>query len=200
MKLKKFQYFYPEKPKLAIHGQMLFKKLSNDPLWVAEPKYNGSRLELHVLDGQAEFWGRHGKKLAYKPSKEIEEALKKFPQRGYYLFDGELRHNKTKGIRDRIILWDTIIHNGKLQNDRPYWARRSLLLDMPISLNSKEPISIITQYTKDFDKVFKQLIQFEEFEGLVIKNTQGMLNLGVNSCPESRWMFKVRKQTGRHRY
>lgn len=200
MKITKFKYFYPEKPKLAIKGQALFKKLSADPLWIAEPKFNGSRLQLHIIDGVAEFWGRHGDKLKYVPSKEVEEALKKFPQRGYYLFDGELRHNKTRNIRDRVILWDTIIHNNKLQNDRPYWARRSLLLDFPLTQSTKEPISIITQYTKDFDKVFKQLIQFEEFEGLVIKNSQGMLNLGVNNCPESRWMFKVRKQTGRHRW
>jgi ATP-dependent DNA ligase len=197
MKLTKLKYFYPEKPKLAIKGQVLFKKLSADPMWIAEPKYNGSRLQLHILNGVTEFWGRHGDKLKYVPSKEVEEALKKFPQKGYYLFDGELRHNKTKGIRDKIVLWDTIIYNGKIQNDKPYWARRNLLLDLPID---KEKIIIVKQYTKDFDKVFKQLIQFEEFEGLVLKNTQGMLNLGVNSCPESRWMFKVRKESNKYRY
>ena len=200
MKFRRFKYFYPEQPKLLVRGQPLFTDLSENPLWVAEPKYNGQRTMLHIIDGVAEFWGRHGKKLTYKPSKEMEEALKTFPNVGYYLLDGELRHNKTKNVKDKLVLWDVIIHNNKLLNDKPYWARRSLLLDLGLTINDLMIISLIKQYKENFQKAFDGLMPFEEFEGLVLKNTQGKLNLGVKSCPESRWMFKVRKKTGRHRY
>jgi ATP-dependent DNA ligase len=200
MILRKFKYFYPEQPRLLVRGQRLFDELSENPLWVAEPKYNGQRVEIHLIDGEASFWGRHGEPLKYKATDEVKEALKMFPQVGYYLLDGELRHGKTKNVRDKIVLWDVFIHNNKLLLTKPYWARRSLLLDLGLKLNDLEIISLIQQYTKDFGKVFKRLIAFEEFEGLVLKNTQGLLNLGAKSCPNSKWMFKVRKETGRHRY
>lgn len=200
MLLRKFKYFYPEAPKLLVRGQDMFDKLSDNPLWVAEPKYNGQRVEIHLIDGVIEFWGRHGDPLTYKPSPEVEEALQIFPKVGYYLFDGELRHNKTKGVKDKIVLWDVFIHNSKLLLNKPYWGRRSFLLDLGLKINDLMVISLIRQYTEDFKKVFDRLVQFEEFEGLVLKNTQGKLNLGVKSCPNSKWMFKVRKETGRHKY
>jgi len=200
MKLYKFKYFYPEKPKLLVRGQPMFKKLSEHPLWIAEPKYNGQRVQLHLLDGEATFWGRQGEPLKYKPSNGVLEAIKNtLPQVGYYLLDGELRHNKVKGVKDKIVFWDVFIHNKKLQTESPYWVRRSLLLDL-LKINDLEVISLIKQYTNNFEKAFNNLMPFEEFEGLVLKNTQGKLNLGAKSGPESRWMFKVRKETGRHRY
>ena len=201
MKLRQFKYFYPEKPKLLVRGQIMFKRLSKNPLWIAEPKYNGQRVELHLIDGEPQFWGRHGEPLKYKPSDEVLNAIKEtLPQVGYYLLDGELRHGKTKGVRDKIVFWDIFIHNNKLQIDAPYWARRSLLLGLGLKISDLEIISLIRQYKDDFEKAFKSLMVFDEFEGLVLKNTQGKLSLGVKSCPESRWMYKVRKKTGRHRY
>lgn len=200
MKLHQFKYFYPEKPKLLVRGQALFDKLSHDPMWIAEPKYNGSRLQLHHINGVTHFWARNGQELVYTPSKDMEEALKQLPPRGYFLFDGELRHNKTKGVQDKVVLWDAFIYNGKLQFDLPYWVRRQKVIDIGLEQSDLATISLIKQYKGDFKKLFEKLIQFKEFEGLVLKNTQGKLKPGVNSCPDSRWMFKIRKETGRHRY
>lgn len=200
MKITKFKYFYPEKPKLLVRGQDLFEKFSNDPMWVAEPKYNGSRLQLHVINGVAQFWARNGHELVYTPSKEMEEALKILPPAGYFLFDGELRHNKTKGVRDKIVLWDAFIYNSKILFDKPYWVRRQMIRDIGLEQNDLAIISLIKQYKNNFKNLFDKLIQFPEFEGLVLKNTQGKLKPGIKSCPDSRWMFKVRKETGRHRY
>jgi ATP-dependent DNA ligase len=179
------------------------KDLSEHACWVAEPKYNGSRLQLHVIDGKPEFWDRHGKELTYKPNDEIKKAIQTiFPQKGYYLFDGELRHNKVKGIQHKIVLWDCFIYDSKLVK-MPYWARRNLLamkmsMDLLLELNS---ISIIRQYPNNFLKLFDELIEKdEEFEGIVIKNLHGKLDISRTSASKSRWMFKVRKQTGRHRF
>jgi ATP-dependent DNA ligase len=68
MKLDRFTYFYPERPRLLHIEQPLFESLSQDPNWVAEPKYNGSRLQLHYLDGAWQFWNRHGQPMDYRPS------------------------------------------------------------------------------------------------------------------------------------
>ena len=39
-----------------------------------------------------------------------------------------------------------------------------------------------------------------EIEGLVLKNTRGVLNLGRNSAMDSNWMVKVRKPNGSYRF
>lgn len=109
MTLDTFKYFYPERPKLLHIEHPLFEQLSEDPRWVAEPKYNGSRLQLHFINGVWEFWNRHEQPMDYEPSREVQEALAGLKIRGYWLFDGELRHNKTRGVRHKIVLYDVFI-------------------------------------------------------------------------------------------
>ena len=43
--ISSFKYFYPERPRLLHVNQPLFESLSQNSAWVAEPKYNGSRLQ-----------------------------------------------------------------------------------------------------------------------------------------------------------
>lgn len=227
MQINQFKYFYPEAPQLILITQDLVEKLSKDDRWVAEPKYNGQRCELHVMDGKIEFWGRDGEPLKYEPNEALRAHLTAlFPKRGYYLCDGELRHNKTIGVQHKLILWDCFIFNNELMNKKPYWYRRCLLMSLglkerviitstqcvecdcdykfekPITTNtSNEPVSLIEQYNTNFKDVFEHLIACsDEFEGVVLKNTQGKLNLGRKSAAKSTWMKKIRKATGRHRY
>ena len=206
MKIKEFKYFYPEKPVLVHRDQSLVDDISNDPNWVAEPKYNGTRLMLHIIDGKIEFWGRHGDKLAYNnsPSQEIISKLQEMFPKGYYLFDGELRHNKVTGMKHRIVLWDVFIYNHELLYKQPYWARRSLL-ENHLTVGDNQDISLIEQYADDFRKHFADYTEGrhgdpDEFEGLVMKNLQGKIKPGRNSGANSSWMYKIRKETGRHKF
>ena len=92
------------------------------------------------------------------------------------------------------------IYNYEFQHKSPYWARRALLADI-LTVDEELKVSLITQYTSDFKAVFNELTADEnEYEGLVIKNLQGKIRPGRKSCPNSSWMYKIRKQTGRHRY
>ncbi len=200
MKIKEFTYFYPEKPTLVSIEQDIFGMMSRDSKWVAEPKYNGARLQLHLMDGRPEFWDRHGKKLAYQPTAEILDEIKKlFPQKGYYLFDGELRHNKVIGVRNMIMIYDYLICDSELMLGFPFSVRRDYL-ERFLTVGA-EPIGIPVQYKTDFENVFNTLVaENDEFEGLVMKNLNGQLNLGRSSGQKSKWMKKVRKQTGRHNF
>jgi hypothetical protein len=181
-------------------------QFSDDPQWVAEPKYNGCRLQLHILNGNVQFWDRHNKLLKYNdnPSKTIVERLKMLFPKGYYLFDGELRNNKVPGIRDMIVLWDCFIWNGEFQNHVPYALRR-LLLQGFLSVNNALELALIEQYPGDFKQVFENYVlglhgNPDEYEGLVMKNLNGKLNLSPTKNNESSWMFKIRKETGRHKF
>ena len=224
MKIKKFKYFYPEKPFLIHIDQEIFEQMSKDPKYIAEPKYNGARCEVHLIEGETEFWDRHGKKLdfdsnpLYKLKRdEIKNILRQtFGDQGYFQFDGELRHNKVTGIQGKLILWDDFIYNYELLNKLPYWARRDNLVGKTVSggVNSgdirsfsrdNDSVIVIQQFKDNFRQAYDDCISGkygnpDEFEGLVIKNVNGMLNLGRNSGANSNWMYKVRKQTGRHRF
>jgi len=198
MYFEKFIYFYPEKPTLVSIEQPLFQLYSTATSWVAEPKYNGSRLQLHIMDGKPEFWDRHGKHLAYKPTNEIlSEIARLLPTNGYYVFDGELRHNKVVGVRNKIILYDVHIFKNELLRGIPFSKRREILESL-LTIDT-EPLGIPKQYTDNFKEIFDTLIiENDEFEGLVMKKLTGILDLGRTSGPNSKWMKKVRKKTGRH--
>lgn len=189
MKITNFKYFYPERPRLLGRDQELFQQLSLNPNWIAEKKYNGSRLQLHFYNGDFQFWNRRGTKLTYKPNDEVKEALHSLPLRGYCLFDGELRHNKTKGIQHRIVLFDTFIWQGELL-DWPFQLRRKILEEI---CPMKDPVKIIEQFSSRFEQLLEQFTKEPEIEGLVIKNKKGILNLGRRSPINSRWMYKARK-------
>lgn len=202
MKIEEFPYYlYPEKPELISKDQRLFDKLNRKESWLAEYKYNGSRLQLHMMNGEIQFWDRHGKQLAYNrtPSKEIIELLKNADlPNSYNLFDGELRHNKVVGIQHKIILYDVIIYNGELLIKVPFQERRKIL-EKHFGVES-EPVGITKQFQTDFHKMYNISMENEELEGLILKNKNGVLDVSRTSNRNSLWMKKVRKQTGRHRF
>lgn len=216
MKIKRQKYFYPEKPVLMSIEQDAFLQMSEDPKWIAEPKYNGARCLVHIFDGDVSFWDRHGKKLdfdsnpLYKNGRDkIKDILRRaFGVVGYFLFDGELRHNKVTGIQCKLVLWDCFVYNHELLNKKPYWARRSyleVLITPKLKKDEENIVIVIKQYKDNFKKAYEDYVSGvygnpDEFEGLVLKNVNGKLNLGTNSGLNSNWMFKIRKQTGRHRF
>jgi len=202
MHLDSFKYFYPERPRLLHVDQPLFEQLSANPQWIAEPKYNGSRLMLHHLDGAWQFWNRHEQLMAYCPSEEVKQALAGMKIKGYWLFDGELRHHKTKGVHHRIALYDVCVAGGVLLCDQLFADRRFTLeaLFHYLGPDNGYHLDLAPQYDTDFRAVFQRLTPDEEIEGLVIKNLRGRLNLGRTRAVESNWMWKVRKPSGRYQF
>lgn len=213
MKLNSITYFYPEKPVLILIETDAFQEMSDSPLYVAEPKYNGQRCELHLLDGELEFWDRHGKHLSYNSNALYEdgrEAIKKelvriFGSTGYFVLDGELRHNKVTGIQNKIVIYDIHVYKNEVLNKMVFKDRRELLESLGFSMFNGDTVHLIYQYKDDFRTHYNSFIagnygDADEFEGLVMKRLDGKLKLGRASGTDSIWMFKVRKLTGRHRY
>lgn len=208
MKLTELTYFFPEKPVLISAEQSLFKLISNHEDWVAEFKYNGSRLQLHCLpDGSFQFWDRHGGQLAYTPDDGMLELLnqwrKKLPD-GYAIFDGELRHNKTIGVRHRIKLYDVFVIGGEFLADKTFKERRKILENTGLT-DMELTLSLTKQYTTDFPTIFNDIVNVfndDELEGLVLKDLNGKLNLKRTggTGQKSMWMYKVRRPSGRYKF
>jgi ATP-dependent DNA ligase len=129
-------------------------------------------------------------------------ALNTFPITDYWLFDGELRHHKTKGIKNKLVLYDVFIRAGELLIALPFRDRRKILESlMSIGVDAvNNVLTIPPQFTSGFDRVFKALVSNPEYEGLVLKNLDGRLDLGRKSAAESRWMFKVRRASNSYSY
>ena len=225
MKLKKFTYFYPEKPQLILKESDAFGQMSFDPVYVAEPKLNEQRCELHLINGVAHFWDRHGKELTYNSNPIYEDGkneitrilVEKFGDTGYFLFDAGLRHNKVHGVSHKLVIYDIHVYRDEVLNKLIFDERRDILEKYFIGTlktlgsfsgtfqNHNDTVHLINQYYVNFQKVYDEYISGDlgnpdEFEGLVIKSLNGKLKLGRASGTDSIWMFKVRKATGRHRY
>lgn len=204
MKINAFTYFFPERPGLIHVDQPLFSRLSDDPQWIAELKFNGSRLELHRLpSGNWEFWNRHREKFSYTPTPDVAAALAALPLEAgkYYLFDGELRHNKTVGVRNMIVLYDVFIFGDELLTGVPFADRRHILETLvKYGENDNRFLSIAFQFLGNFREIYDAAILDPEIEGLVMKNLGGKLDLGRKSAANSAWMMKVRKPNNSYHF
>lgn len=201
MVIKDFKYFYPERAGL-IHKDQL-GMFTDDPKWIAEPKYNGSRLQLHHLpDGTWQFWNRHGQKMSYNPTPELLKDLNGLGLKGYWLLDGEMRHNKVKGVRNRVVFYDVFVADGHILNTQTFQERR-LILETLFHYNGPDVgdiLDLAPQFDTDFLKKFEGYLPDAEIEGLVLKNLNGKLNLGRTSSPKSTWQLKVRKANNSVRF
>jgi ATP-dependent DNA ligase len=202
MEITTFSYFYPEKPTLISKDQDLFKNIIKSGQYVAERKYNGMRLQLHYLNGKFQCWNRHHEDLSqtikFCPEGALAGALAALPLKGYCLFDGELRQNKTKGIKQKMMLFDVFIWQNEMLLGVPFAERRQILADL-IQVDG-DPLGIPFQFEGDFEKVFNQVVVDEEIEGLVMKKKQGQFKISRKNPVDSTWMYKVRKANNKYRF
>jgi ATP-dependent DNA ligase len=191
------KYFYPEKPMLfninSPAGELLINEMDKTKNYIVEKKYNGIRLELFYTNGNFEFWNRHGEMLSYRPDKNMMMSLEMMSMKldGDCIFDGELRHNKVKGINNKIILYDVFMWNGNLLTNVKFEDRRKILQRI-LSVDSN-PLGITKQYLSNFKDNFENFILDIEIEGIVVKRKNGVLNLSRTRNQDSRWMFKARR-------
>jgi ATP-dependent DNA ligase len=205
MKTNSFTYYFPENPTLISKDQSLTAELSADPDYVAERKYNGIRLQLHYLNGKFQFWGRHKDVLRFIPDAELRKELNSLAEEirltlgtpGYCLFDGELRNNKTKGVRQKIMLFDVFIWNGEVLTGVPFSERRAIIESLiPVD---GEPIGCPFHFKDKFIDAFNKVVTDDEIEGLVIKNLKGKFKISRTSPVNSAWMYKVRKPSKKYK-
>jgi ATP-dependent DNA ligase len=193
------KFFYPERPRLLHKDQDLFRALSDDRDWVAEPKWNGKHLVLHRLpSGEFQFWNRHGERMSYAPSAELLADLAGLNLKGHWQFDGELRDGKVKGVRHKVVLWDVFVADGVILTGVPFCDRRGILETLwhYCGPDTGERLDLAPQFDGDFPGRFESYRDDDEIEGLVLKNKRGQLSLGRTGPQKSAWMWKVRKPSG----
>lgn len=201
-----FRYIYPPRPAGAIPPH----HVDRYPGWIAQYKFNGTRNVVFMFpDGHIEMFNRHKQwNKAYKPTEDMVLAFHalNLPKGKFHVFDGELMHSKTRGIKDRFILFDILVFNGEYLLGTRYIDRYRMLealLGTPTEFEAETGNKIAYRvnnniwfskiYTKDLKERFKKLIHMDEVEGLVLKDPNGRLTFGLQEENNGSWMIRVRK-------
>lgn len=207
---KKMVVFYPPRPE----GSVPPDRLGDYPGWWAQRKFNGTRTLIFLSpEGDVELRGRHQEPLkAYDLSPAMEGALQAlaFPRGSWSVLDAELLHSKTRGPKDRMVLFDVLVFAGVYQTQTTYECRYNLLVDVcghprshegdtgrRIALKVNENVwlaeSFRVQSAGEARALYESLIDLDEIEGLMLKDPGGRLQPGFGERNNSSWLIRVRK-------
>ena len=209
--------YFPPKPTLITITQPLFGQLELRDDVVCEKKYNGNRLILKRFyfpekisenkTSHYEFWNRDGSMMKYVPPQELIDQLDKIRWEGECVLDGELLHFKKKQTKNWVVIFDVYLWNGVPTTGKSFKERRELLERVAfcntahLQLNSQtideNYLELAPQWKGgakgNFQKVYDEVIQKDEIEGLVMKSLGSKVTLGTSNSPVVPTMWKVRK-------
>ncbi len=196
---KSFQYITPPRTEAKLSPDALPRLEARG--WVASIKKNGTRSLVVVHPNRAVIgWNRHGEKhRAWQFGEQTSEIYQKLSGKKFYIFDGELLHNKTHHIKNIHYLYDILVCDGVQLTGTNYEYRFQLLLDVmtPRDMHNKnkndhyvvDPYTWIARsYHKGFRELFDSLTAKED-EGLVLRNPKGF----YYTSKADAWMVKVRR-------
>jgi len=197
---------YPPRPS----GSISPKGLNGFPGWWGQYKFNGTNTLVVVHpDGEIEFYTRHRElHKAYKLTDEMRKSVASLalPSGKFHLLNGELMHSKTRAIKDRLVLFDVLVYNGRYLTGTTYRDRYWLLHDLcrgpknyetetgrELALRVHTNLWLVESFDADFPERFGENIDLDEIEGLVLKDPNGLLEFGTREDNNSRWLVRCRK-------
>lgn len=178
--------------------------------YIGQYKYNGTRNLIFVLpDGSIQLFNRHQEPhKQYKLTKRMEQSILglDLPAGHYHVLDGELMHAKTTGLKDRIVLYDILVYNSQYLVGSTYQERNDLLASVcgqpqevedatgrGIALKVTDALWLAQTFSEDLADRFKDHIDLDEIEGLVLKDPRGALDMGVVVKNNTAWQIRCRK-------
>lgn len=206
----KGRIMYPPRPKLSIPPEKIVDYENKG--YVAQLKFNGTRTLVELKPGgEIKLWTRHREPhKAYKLSKGMEENLHEMHESmspdKHLVIDGELMHSKTKGLKDRFIAFDILVCNDDYLIGMPMLERYSILDEMlgqqeyweedtgrKIAIYIRDHLWLAETFVHNLSKKFKQFIDMDEIEGLVLKKPSAPLERGHSENNNSSWLIRCRK-------
>lgn len=187
--------------------------------WLAQRKFNGTRTMVFVdPDGEVVLRTRHREEhRAYAITDAMVESIKSLDlDRGkWHVLDGELLHSKTTRIKDRLVLFDVLVHAGRYLVGTTVEERLPMLRKITRDPTTHEdetgcrialvaaPTLWVAETFSDqarYDALYEQAIGLDELEGLVLKNPGGRLSPGVSEQNNGEWIVRVRKPHKNYRH
>lgn len=241
MKVASTRYIFPPRPSTAIPREASYQYANYG--WQAQLKFNDARCLVKYLpsptgranDIPIELWGRHGEKFReYNAPPEIIEQLRELhtalnlKPNEWSLLDGGLLDFKHESIKDTIVIWDILVHDGEHLLGTTYSERYNKLAAITSEPwyyhpphRQHEPLAVGRQITKrilmpenipaaDWDTAWTMIDKANApyltqkrgpvLEGLVFKDPSGILESGWREQNNSDWLGRSRVTTGRHQF
>lgn len=197
----KIPYYYPNRPRLIPPDPDnpldpkpdYLNSLEQSGKYIAELKWNGDNCLIYTGPDPV-FWNRHGTRLKYVPSLEVQSGISKLPPD--CVLNAELVHNRTKTVKHTLIVHCIMVWKGKPLIGKTWGYSRKLLEGLTV-WNSGLQLSEIFQ--SGFWDIF-QTTDGKIHEGLVLKDQSGILQFSTRPIPDVSWMLKVRKPCNKYSF
>lgn len=202
----KYRYIYPPRPENKLPSD----KLSDDNLYMAQPKLNGSNLTVYTNGKDVILMTRHKTSMNVLLDKDMFKSLHR--GNGWMAINGEYM-NKSKNncnnklFNHKFVIFDILVFNGKQTIGMTFDERYNLLNKIYSSKKYDNYIKkinnwvyIVETFYENFNKNFNKLINTDMYEGLVLKEKQAKLKNGISKKNNTNSQFKVRKPTKNYNY
>lgn len=200
MKYTKYIYLFPPRPENAIPSNFLASYERKG--WWAQYKKNGTCNVTFVSpEKEIKVMTRHNEEhKAWLPTDASNKFFKELPGDGWYVIVSELLHSKTPTIKDTHYIFDILVADGRHLTGSTFAERMDILgTFVPPSVETTDSHYVInpnvwiakTLYI-NFEDTFKHITNPED-EGLVIKDPNAILRLGLRKNSNVNWMVKSRK-------
>jgi hypothetical protein len=204
MKYHRYKYIYPPRPERKIPSESL-DKFEKEDKFLAQPKLNGSSMQIYTNGQVVIIMNRHKAALANKMN--INELRKLHRGEGWMVLCGELMNKNQKdeegnSWNHKFVIFDILVYNGehllKSTFEERYELLRKLYPDNPV----KKHLHEITANTfrvhsvkSGFKEIFDDITPHQMYEGLVLKRADGKLENGTTEKNNIRTQMKCRKPT-----
>ena len=204
-----FSYIYPPRPetKIAPSSLALFENMD---LYIAQPKLNGSSMEIYFLQTEIKTFNRHKEPMTCQISKAELASL--YRGEGQMILCGEYMNKNQKDEtgkpwNHKYVIWDIIMYNGEHLVGTTFEERIDLLAKI-------YPTDIYTHFVRQitencfrisatktgFKQFYDNITPHQMFEGLVLKRKDGKLENGTSAANNVRTQIKCRKQTKNYNF
>lgn len=203
-------YYYPPYPKNAGNPNSL-TSLEKTKQFYAQRKFNGTHIVILIGDqGEIELYNRHNKIIHSILHPDLKKSFQKLTiPNGKIILVGELLHNKTKSIKNCIVLFDIIYYQKYLFNMSQTDRFQILYQEMCPQTTKGEFAKKITQhlwiaevFETNFKEEFHRHELCDEIEGLILRDKRGRLNDAGSKPYSTNSLLKFRKphKSGIYKY
>jgi ATP-dependent DNA ligase len=203
------KYIYPPRPETKIPPESLdmFEKMSK---YMAEPKLNGSSMEIYTDGKSITLMNRHNNTIECKM--DMPELLRLHSGDGEMILCGEYLNKNQKDEtcnywNHKYVVWDIIKYNGVHLLGTTFKERNELLRklfpDNPVKKHIhqiSENCFRVNAIETDFLKVYNDITKYDIYEGLVMKRMNGKLENGTTEHNNVKTQIKCRKATKNYNF
>jgi ATP-dependent DNA ligase len=192
-----YAYLYPPRPEANLPPAMLAQYDKRGWWWQA--KMNGTCCVIFTNGKEVIFKSRHNDDhKQWQPLPHHISFFKHKANPGWDVFVGELLHNKTKKIKNKLYLFDVIAHQGEQLIGKTFKQRQTLLEELiPGEVKESEYWYTYNDYivrARNFAGMPEVALKDEDeaVEGVVMKNPHARLEF-CRKGANTGWQIKSRK-------